>query len=151
MLAGYRDCLRDDDVTVADVLRRAGHATGLFGKWGLAVCDQPGLPTRKGFDEFFYWEFLGSEGVEQAVRMGNWRAYRPHADAPTELYDIAADTMERRDIAAERQDLVAAVEELFRGEHAPSAYFPSPGESLADWSARAEALGIELPENVDLF
>lgn len=49
---GYRHSLQPDDVTVAEVLQQAGYATGLFGKWGLALSDQPGIPTNKGFDEF---------------------------------------------------------------------------------------------------
>jgi arylsulfatase A-like enzyme len=49
----YRHSLQPEDVTVAEVLKKAGYATGLFGKWGLAVSDQPGIPNNKGFDEFF--------------------------------------------------------------------------------------------------
>jgi arylsulfatase A-like enzyme len=47
--------LRPGDVTIADVLRRAGYATGLVGKWGLGDVGgaEPGLPRRHGFDEFF--------------------------------------------------------------------------------------------------
>ncbi len=45
--------LRDDDVTVAEVLRKAGYATGCFGKWGLGPEDTTGHPNRQGFDEFF--------------------------------------------------------------------------------------------------
>jgi arylsulfatase A-like enzyme len=41
------------DVTVAEVLRAAGYATGLFGKWGLGEAESTGYPTGKGFDEFF--------------------------------------------------------------------------------------------------
>lgn len=44
--------LHPDEETIADVLRRAGYATGIFGKWHLG--DQPPfLPTRQGFDEFW--------------------------------------------------------------------------------------------------
>lgn len=46
--------VRPDDVTVADVLRGAGYATALIGKWGLN--GSPGTatwPTGKGFDEFY--------------------------------------------------------------------------------------------------
>ncbi len=50
---GYRHSLQADDVTVAMVLQKAGYHTGLFGKWGLALTGQPGLPNDKGFDEFF--------------------------------------------------------------------------------------------------
>lgn len=45
--------LRPGDVTVAEVLKPAGYATGLFGKWGLGHEGSDGVPTRQGFDEFF--------------------------------------------------------------------------------------------------
>jgi arylsulfatase A-like enzyme len=47
--------LRPDDLTVARVLKDAGYATGLIGKWGLgdAGAAESGLPRRQGFDEFF--------------------------------------------------------------------------------------------------
>ena len=41
------------DVTVAAVLRRAGYATGGFGKWGLGDAGTTGMPNRQGFDTFF--------------------------------------------------------------------------------------------------
>jgi len=45
--------LLPEDVTVAEVLKRDGYATGAFGKWGLGRPGNPGMPTRKGFDEHF--------------------------------------------------------------------------------------------------
>ncbi|MGB2865666.1 MAG: arylsulfatase, partial [Sedimentisphaerales bacterium] len=45
--------IRDEDVTVAEVLKRAGYATGGFGKWGLGDVETPGVPEKHGFDEFF--------------------------------------------------------------------------------------------------
>jgi len=45
--------LRDEDVTIAEVLKRAGYATGGFGKWGLGDVQTPGVPEKHGFDEFF--------------------------------------------------------------------------------------------------
>ncbi len=45
--------LRPDDVTVAEIVKQAGYATGQFGKWGLGHEGSDGLPTRQGFDEFF--------------------------------------------------------------------------------------------------
>lgn len=50
---GYREALQPGDSTVAQLLKQAGYATGLFGKWGLSNYDQTGLPNDKGFDEFF--------------------------------------------------------------------------------------------------
>ena len=45
--------LADDDVTVAEVLKAAGYATGCFGKWGLGEHGTTGVPYKQGFDEFF--------------------------------------------------------------------------------------------------
>ena len=45
--------LRADDVTMAEVLQKAGYVCGGFGKWGLADLDTPGTPERHGFDRFF--------------------------------------------------------------------------------------------------
>jgi len=45
--------LCDDDVTIADMLKAAGYATGGFGKWGLGDAGTTGVPERQGFDLFF--------------------------------------------------------------------------------------------------
>jgi arylsulfatase A len=45
--------LRDEDVTLAEVLKSAGYTTGGFGKWGLGTEETTGTPVKQGFDEFF--------------------------------------------------------------------------------------------------
>ncbi len=50
---GTAQSLRDEDVTVAEVLKSAGYATGLFGKWGLGEVGMEGHPLSQGFDAFF--------------------------------------------------------------------------------------------------
>jgi arylsulfatase A len=40
-------------VTIAEVLKQKGYATGAFGKWGLGFIGTVGDPNNKGFDEFF--------------------------------------------------------------------------------------------------
>jgi arylsulfatase A-like enzyme len=45
--------LRPEDRTVAEVLKSAGYATGLVGKWGLGEEGSTGVPTKKGFDSFY--------------------------------------------------------------------------------------------------
>jgi arylsulfatase A-like enzyme len=45
--------LLDSDVTVAEVLKRAGYATGGFGKWGLGDINTEGAAEKQGFDTFF--------------------------------------------------------------------------------------------------
>ncbi|MDO8542616.1 MAG: sulfatase, partial [Opitutaceae bacterium] len=44
--------LNPAEVTIAEVLKTAGYATGIFGKWHLGD-QRPFLPTRQGFDTFF--------------------------------------------------------------------------------------------------
>jgi arylsulfatase A-like enzyme len=51
--AATRLPLRPQDVTIAEVLKAAGYATGLVGKWGLGEPDTTGIPNRQGFDYFF--------------------------------------------------------------------------------------------------
>jgi len=43
----------DVEVTVAELLRKQGYATGAFGKWGLGGPGSTGDPVHQGFDRFF--------------------------------------------------------------------------------------------------
>ena len=45
--------LRPEDVTVAELLKKAGYATGIIGKWGLGEAGSTGIPNRQGFDYWF--------------------------------------------------------------------------------------------------
>jgi arylsulfatase A len=45
--------LRDEDRTIASLLKDAGYRTALIGKWGLGESESPGRPDRKGFDYSF--------------------------------------------------------------------------------------------------
>ena len=51
-LPGAREGLQPEDVTIADLLKAQGYATGQFGKNHLGDRDEH-LPTAHGFDEFF--------------------------------------------------------------------------------------------------
>ena len=72
-----RVLLRDEDVTVAEVLKQAGYATGITGKWGLGEGHTSGTPNRQGFDQWF--GFLNqdrahdhyADAVWDNVRMNN--------------------------------------------------------------------------------
>lgn len=44
--------ISDDEETIAEVLKKKGYATAIFGKWHLGY-QQRFLPTRHGFDEFY--------------------------------------------------------------------------------------------------
>lgn len=91
------------------------------------------LPTLLGREEqqqhdFLYWEFA-SYGGYQAVRMGDWKAIRPRlkrGDATIELYHLAEDPGEQKNLAEEHADLVKKGEEIMAAQHVPSQEFPLP-------------------------
>jgi arylsulfatase A-like enzyme len=65
-------------VTLADVMQKAGYATGMFGKWHLGT--QPHLhPQSRGFDEFYgflggahsFFAAKGEEPVHSTILRGN--------------------------------------------------------------------------------
>ena len=43
----------DAEVTLAELLKQEGYATGAFGKWGLGAPGSVGDPLKQGFDRFF--------------------------------------------------------------------------------------------------
>ncbi len=65
--------------------------------------------------EFLYWEY----GQQVAVRKKNWKAIRPKNNAPWELYDLAVDISESKNIAQEHADVLARMEEYATQSHTP--------------------------------
>jgi arylsulfatase A len=45
--------LRDEDVTIGEVLKKRGYATAVIGKWGMGVEGTTGEPNKQGFDYSF--------------------------------------------------------------------------------------------------
>ncbi len=45
--------IREDEPTLATMLKPQGYATGGFGKWGIGSRGTSGVPEKHGFDEFF--------------------------------------------------------------------------------------------------
>lgn len=45
--------IREDEPTLASMLKQQGYATGGFGKWGIGGRGTSGVPEKHGFDEFF--------------------------------------------------------------------------------------------------
>ncbi len=73
--------------------------------------------------EFLYWELprynaktgkFAKETPRQAARWRNWKVVRPKPDGPLELYDLAEDPGETRDLAAEKPEILAKFEEYLQ-------------------------------------
>ena len=45
--------IREDEPTLASMLKQAGYATGGYGKWGIGGRGSSGVPEEHGFDDFF--------------------------------------------------------------------------------------------------
>lgn len=45
--------IKDEDVTVAELMQQAGYTTAMVGKWGLGEPKTSGEPNSQGFDEFY--------------------------------------------------------------------------------------------------
>lgn len=77
-------------VTVAEVLKEAGYATGAFGKWGLGMADTDGSPNKQGFDKFFgylcqryahryYPEYLWDNDQKFMLDGNDWNSKKTYA------------------------------------------------------------------------
>lgn len=85
--AESRDSLRDESLTLAEALKPAGYATGMFGMWNLGVGRSgPAAPTGQGFDVFTEPKRLGFE--KDAYRDATGRY------SPDVLTDAALEWME---------------------------------------------------------
>jgi len=118
---------------------RPGRVTGHpSANWDwLATCAElagasPGAPTdgislvplltgsRQQAHEHLYWEFQG----RQAVRWDRWKALREVRTDALELYDLAIDPSERRDLAADRPAEAARARGILRAARVESVRYP---------------------------
>jgi arylsulfatase A-like enzyme len=76
--------------------------------------------------DYFYWEFH-ERGFQQAVRMDDWKAVRPQASEPLELYDLKNDVGEKKNVAAENPEVVAKIEKYLKTARAESDRWPIKG------------------------
>jgi arylsulfatase A-like enzyme len=74
-----------------------------------------GRNTEQGKHDYLYWEFMGWT----AVRQGAWRAVKPARATAWELYDLAADPGEARDLASANPTIVARLSALAEKAHTP--------------------------------
>ena len=66
-----------------------------------------------------YWEHPGGDlrDVYQAVRIGEWKGIRPSEGAPLEVYNLAQDLGETRDLSGDQPAIVQRLESAMEAEH----------------------------------
>ncbi len=89
--------------------------------------------------QFLYWEFH-ERGFQQAARMGDWKAVRPQAGEPLELYNLKADLGEKENVAEKNPEIVAKMEEYLKTARTESELWPIKlaNEKKAPRKARSE-------------
>ena len=73
------ETMRSGEITIAEVLKTAGYATGCFGKWHLGE-HYPNHPNGQGFDEFFgfptgHWDNYFNPRLDHNGRMVPTKGY----------------------------------------------------------------------------
>ncbi len=73
--------------------------------------------------DFLYWEFH-ERGFQQAVRLGDWKAVRPQAGTPLELYNLNTDLGEQQNVAGQNAEVVASIETYLKTARTESDHWP---------------------------
>jgi arylsulfatase A len=117
--------------TLWDVLPTLAGLAGVQPPQGIDGLDMTSAFTGRGTPPrhpHLYWEFH-EQGGKQAVRRGDWKAVRldvvRNPRGPIELYDLATDPGEQRDIAAQHPEIVRQMEAIMVGERTDSELFPA--------------------------
>jgi len=77
----------------------------------------------------FYWELHEGKSHIQAIRWENWKAVRPKAGGPVELYDLATDLGEKDNLASKRPDLVNKAVGMMNASRTADPAWPDPAST----------------------
>ncbi|MCZ6792621.1 MAG: sulfatase-like hydrolase/transferase, partial [Planctomycetota bacterium] len=133
----------DDFVwTFWDVLPTLAELTGAKAPEGLdGISVAPRLLGRPQPEpeRFLYWDRVHGHGGgpprSQAVRFGKWKAVRPRPKSPLELYDLASDVGETRDVSARHPEVVRKIEAYLSSATTPCRTYP-PQKPTWSWDRR---------------
>jgi arylsulfatase A-like enzyme len=137
-----------EDVTVAEVLREAGYATGIVGKWGLGEPDSTGIPNRQGFD--FWFGYLNQRHAHNYYPAYLWRN-----EDRVPLGNEVNHTINGRDVspggvATKRvdysHDLFTREALAFVEQHAAEPFFLYLAYTIPHANNEAGRRGMEVPE-----
>ena len=139
-----KDNFRPEDMTVAEVLKRAGYRTGLIGKWGLGHEGSTGVPTRQGFDYFYgYLDQTHAHNYYPTFLLRNEERVRLRNVVPNEGPVGQGMASEKIDYS---HDLMAAEALDFIDREARAPFFLYLAFTLPHANNEAREKGMEVPE-----
>ena len=131
------------EVTLGDVLRGAGYATGVVGKWDMGQARRY-LPLQRGFD-FFYG--IGNNGIDYYTheRYGVPSMFRGNQRTQEDRGTYATDLFKREAVAFVRQHAAQPwfLYLAFNAPHSASSFAPG---SESEPGKKGEAVGVQVPE-----
>ena len=138
--------LQPGDVTVAEVLKQAGYATGIIGKWGLGDAGTTGTPNKKGFD--YWFGYLNQNHAHNYYPDFLWRN-----DQKVPLPNVVPAVRGREFGSGVAAKKVVYSEELFAQEsldfvsnHAKSPFFLYLAFTIPHANNEAKPNGMEVPD-----
>jgi arylsulfatase A-like enzyme len=168
-LTGTKRDLTEGGIRVPLIARWPGHikpgevndTPWAFWDFLPTVTELAGTPTPKGIDgisflpallgqpqtnqhAFLYWEFH-ERGFQQAARTGEWKAIRPQADEPLELFNLKSDIGEKMNVAGKNPEVVAKFEEYLKTARSESPDWPikkAPASPKKSGSGTAAKKGV---------
>lgn len=151
-LRGYKGSVYEGGIRVPTIVRFPGRipagavngTPGYFADWFPTLCEAAGIQPPAGFDGESLWAALTSGksgprakpmvwvfpeyGGQVAVQIGDYKLVRQNlkskSPGPWEVYDLATDIGESKDLASQKADLIAQAEEILRREVAENSRFP---------------------------
>ena len=96
--------------TVTDIAR----VKPVAGIDGISVLPALLGQTQTNRHEAFHWTFRSGRNVWHTVRMGDWEAVQPKADAPPELYNLKMDAGETNNVADKNPDILKTFQDLLK-------------------------------------